>query len=252
MSCNNLLLLLFADNTSLIAVHDDFNSLIAYVNEELCTVSKWFQINKLTLNVKKCNFMIFCNKNKSYPKEEAKLLINGTEISQVPHTKILGVIIDDGQNWNYHINQVCKRSVKMLGLLRKVCPLIHSSAHLTLYYSFPFSYINIVWAATYPTYLNKLLIIRNRFLRMIFQSTRHEPSAPLFRKYSIWPIHKLNIFRSGLYMHKFIKNKQDLPETFHNFFILSSYNHSYQTRHRNDLHLPLCRTSSHQFNISFI
>ncbi len=89
---------LFADDTSLIAVQDDFNSLVAYVNEELCTVSKWFQINKLTLDVQKCNFMIFCNKYKFYTKEEAKLLINGNEISQVPHTKLLGVNVDDGLN----------------------------------------------------------------------------------------------------------------------------------------------------------
>ncbi len=254
MSCNNLLPLLFADDTSLIAAQDDFNSLIAYVNEELCTVSKWFQINKLTHNVKKCNFMIFCNKNKSYLQEEAKLLINGSEISQVPHTTFLGVIVNDGLNWNYHIDQVCKRSMKMLGLLGKVCPLIHPSAHLTLYCSFLFPYINycnIVWAATYPAHINKLLIIQKRFLRMISQSTRHELSAPLFRKYSIWSIHKLSVFHSDLFTHKFINNKQDLPETFHNFYILSSHIHSYQTRHSNGLHLLFCRTSSHQFNISF-
>ncbi len=50
--------------------------------------------------------------------------------------------------------------------------------------------------------------------------------------------------------HKFINDKQDLPETY-NFFILSSHIHLYQTRHSNDRHLPFCQTSSHQFNISF-
>lgn len=88
--------------------------------------------------------------NKSYTKEEAKILINGTEIRQGPHTTFLAVVLDEGLNWNNQINRVCKRSMKMLGMLRKVCPLIHHSAHLTLYYSFLFPYMkdcNIVWSA---------------------------------------------------------------------------------------------------------
>ena len=61
--------------------------------------------------------------------------------------------------------------MKMLGILRKICPFILPSSHLTLYYSLIFphiNYCNIVWAATYSSYLSKLLVtgIQKRFLRM--------------------------------------------------------------------------------------
>lgn len=230
-----------------------FPILIERVNEELSSVAHWFQLNKLTLNVKKCNFMIFCNTNKYYPRELAKILINGVEILQVQSTKFLGVMLDERLNWSTHIDLVCKRSTKMLGILRKVCPLIHSSAYLTLYYSFLFPYINycnIVWAATYPTYLKKLFILQKRFLRMISHSSRYAPSAPIFSKYQLLPIDKVNVFQTCLFLHKFIYRKQDL--TFNNFFISTSDVHTYQTRLCNSsLFLPFSRTSSHQFNISF-
>ena len=156
ISCTNLLPVLFADDTNLIASHEDFNSLIKNVNDELSTVKKWFQLNKLTLNVKKCNFMIFCNPNKYYPKEQSKICINNTEIELVQQTKFLGVIIDSGLKWSNHIDLVSKRSAKLLGILRKVCHLIHSSAHLTLYYIFLFpfiNYCNIVYLSHKVAYL---------------------------------------------------------------------------------------------------
>ena len=158
MNCNNFLPILFADDTNLIASHRDLNTLVNHVNNELLDVFKWFQLNKLTLNIKKCNFMIFSNKNKTFPKEKPRILINGSEICQVTHTKFLGVIIDDHLNWKQHIDTVCMKSMKMLGILRKVCPFVLPSSHLTLYYSLVFphlNYCNIVWASTHSTYINK-------------------------------------------------------------------------------------------------
>ena len=158
LSCKYFFPVLFADDTTLIATHNNFNYLIDSVNNDLSSISKWFQLNKLTLNVKKCNFIIFCNINKSYPKDQAKLYINGIEMTQVKTTKFLGILVDERLDWTNHIDLVCKRLTKMMGILRKVCPFIHPSAHLTLYYSFLFPYLNycnMVWAATSPTHLKK-------------------------------------------------------------------------------------------------
>ena len=254
MTCNKFLPILFADDTNLIASHSDLNTLVEHVNEELLEVSRWFQLNKLTLNIKKCNFMIFSNINKTFPEDKPRVLINGTEICQVPYTKFLGVIIDDHLNWKQHIDVVCMKSMKMLGILRKICPFVLPSSHLTLYYSLLFphiNYCNIVWAATFPTYLTKLLIIQKRFLRMITHSNRYEPSAPLFIKYSLLPIDKVNVFQTCLFMFKFDKCKEDIPCSFHNFFRVNSDIHSYPTRQRDDFELPLCRTSKHKSFIKF-
>ncbi len=233
MMCKKFLPILLADDTNLKATREDFSILIKCTNDELSSIAHWLNLNKLTLNVKKCNFMIFCNINKYYPKELAKILINGNEILQVHSTKFLGVVLDERLSWSKHIDLVSTRSMKLLGILRKVLPLIHHSAHSTLYFSFLFphlNYCNIVWAATYPTYLKKLLLLQKRFLRLISHSTRYAPSAPLFVKYQLLSVDKMNTYLTCLFIHKFIYRKQDLPITFHKFFIPITDIHSHQTR----------------------
>ncbi len=61
--CSNLLkLLLFADDTTIIHASNDINKLISTLNKELALILNWFQLNRLSLNVKKINYIIFSNR----------------------------------------------------------------------------------------------------------------------------------------------------------------------------------------------
>ena len=55
-------LILFADDTNIIFSHNDPNQLMAIVNNELKKLSSWFQANKLSINIKKSNFILFKTK----------------------------------------------------------------------------------------------------------------------------------------------------------------------------------------------
>ena len=50
---------LFADDTNLLYADTNLKSLEKTVNSELLRVSAWFNANKLTLNAKKSNYVIF-------------------------------------------------------------------------------------------------------------------------------------------------------------------------------------------------
>jgi len=50
---------LFADDTNLLYADRDINSLERVVNAELSKVQEWLVANRLTLNAKKSNFVIF-------------------------------------------------------------------------------------------------------------------------------------------------------------------------------------------------
>ena len=63
MTGQHLFPVLFADDTNLIATHNDFNYLIDWVYDEF-SIAKWFQMNKLTLVTHLEMQLIFCNKNK--------------------------------------------------------------------------------------------------------------------------------------------------------------------------------------------
>ena len=52
-------LVLFADDTNRFFLHNDIQTLTHIVNSEMLGLSDWFKANKLSLNVKKSNYVIF-------------------------------------------------------------------------------------------------------------------------------------------------------------------------------------------------
>ena len=94
---------LFVDDTSLFHAHTDFDTLIKEINEELQKITTWFHTNKLSLNKKKSNFIMFFPKGKKYNTDNVKININGSEIKQVNFTKFLGIYIDEHLSWAQHI-----------------------------------------------------------------------------------------------------------------------------------------------------
>ena len=54
-----LKLIIFADDTDIFCIDDDPKVLIDKLNNELIKLTKWFRVNKLSLNVSKSNYMVF-------------------------------------------------------------------------------------------------------------------------------------------------------------------------------------------------
>ena len=68
------------------------------LNNELKKVSKWLETNKLTLNMKKIQVLLFKARN-TKTEEPLKIKINNKEIKQVDSTKFLGITIDSKLTW---------------------------------------------------------------------------------------------------------------------------------------------------------
>ena len=56
---------MFADDTTLFFKHKELGVLYTTINVELVKISQWFKLNKLSLNIKKANYIVFQNKNSS-------------------------------------------------------------------------------------------------------------------------------------------------------------------------------------------
>jgi len=78
-------------------------------NGEICIsdLNKWFNVNKLCLNIDKTCYSVFgvpdCDK------ASIKLKLNGLELQQVESTKYLGIIIDSHLTWEKHIDFLYKK-----------------------------------------------------------------------------------------------------------------------------------------------
>ena len=71
--------------------HESYETLCMNVNNELSKLNEWFSINKLSLNVKKTNFMVFGNKHIN---EALKIRINNEYNVKVSETKFWGIYIE--------------------------------------------------------------------------------------------------------------------------------------------------------------
>ena len=57
--CSQCLPILFADDTNLFVSGDDMSHISELVPKELAELSQWLKVNKLSLNLKKTQYMIF-------------------------------------------------------------------------------------------------------------------------------------------------------------------------------------------------
>ena len=112
---------MFADDTNLFLTHKNVNILFNNMNTELQKISTWFKSNKLSLNIAKTKWTIFhpASKTRFLPQHLPDLIIDTIKIKREKVTKFLGVYIDENINWKHHINTVCSKISKSIGILYK-------------------------------------------------------------------------------------------------------------------------------------
>ena len=100
--------------------------------------SRWFSVNRLSLNVTKINYMFLGNR-KLYVYISVK--INKETINRVNVTKFLGVMTDDKLKWKNHICLVKSKLSKSCAIMYRANFLIDRRGMHILYYSLFLLYI---------------------------------------------------------------------------------------------------------------
>ena len=240
--CTNVFSIFFADDSNIFKNGKDLLEIQKVMNEELLEISLWLNVNKLFMNVSKTQFMLFSGKK--YVDHPVNIKIDDCSLTQVHSSKFLGVIIDDRLTWKDHIIYVSKKVSKGIGIIRKARRYLKNETLLSLYYSFVYPYLtycNQIWGNLSSYSLNRLIVLQKRIVRIISGVPPLTSTVPLFKKWNILNLSKLNEYLIGQLMFKAFKRK--LPCVFDDFFILNSDVHQHNTRHGNHLHFPLFKTS---------
>ena len=240
---------LFADDTSLFASGDNLNILFDSVNNGLICIYDWFCANKLSLNVKKTNYIIFHPKSKSIITNSC-LSISGVSITRVTSYRFLGVFLDQHLTWTDHIKHVKSKVSKYIGIMYRLRRFIDTKTCIMLYYAFVFPYIsycNIVWASNYPTRLLSLHILLKRLIRIIFFLHPLSSCKSKFTEHKLLNIYQVNLFQIGSFMYKY--SNSTLPQSFHDFFLKSSDIHTHFLRSSNLFRPEFSNTRLKTFSI---
>ena len=228
---------LFADDTNLFHHGKNLQDLTEVINEELKIILEWLQANKLSLNIKKTQYMIFKSNNKYT--SDIPIIIDNVPIERVYSAKFLGVQIDPQLSWVKHIDYTCKKLSKCCGILSKAKRILNKSTLITLYYTFAypyFTYCNIIWGNALPTHLLRLEKIQKKLIRMITSAPYKAHTAPLFLDTKILNIYQINEYMTSMFMYKY--NHDLLPNVFKGMFLRGEDVHGYGTRQASALRAP--------------
>ena len=240
--------IMFADDTNLFLSGSKISEIERKLNNELSLLTEWFSANRLSLNIKKTSYIVFCNRKNI----DANILLANTRIGKVNDTKFLGVIISSNLSWNKHIDVIINKMSKTIGIIAKVRHLLLGSAR-TLYMTLvePYiNYCNIVWAQPDSTcHLNKILKIQKKYCRIITFSDFRAHSEPLFKQLNILTVYKIYKYQLSLFMYK--QSYKLLPPSHTYSFITNSSIHDHYTRQCNQIHIGHCRTSKRQMTVLF-
>ena len=244
------LLFMFAVDSSLLYMGKNLNALLDIVNDELDKINEWLKCNKLSINVKKTNYMIFCTPKKML--EDLPIKLNNEAITRIYFTKFLGVFLDAGLTWKYHIEHISKKISKSIGILCKARKLLHKKTLINLYYTFVYPYFTYgihVWGGIYPTNLQKLVLLQKKIIRIITCSKYLASTENLFKSYNILKFHDIYKYTVGNFVYQF--DNKLLPVVFDNFYITNRLIHAHNTRTCGDLCLINTKLNTRQFSIRY-
>merc|ERR1712074_204414 len=168
--------ILFVDDTTHLIKDDSLSKLVQRSNSELIKFKNWNVANRLSLNVSKTSFMLFSNSTKTFTSEV--ILYNNQALNITENTVFLGLRIDSQLKFNLHINHVCGKFSKTIGVLYRIRDLVPKNITIKIYYSLIYPYLMYccpIWARTYASHLDPLVLMQKRAIRIINGSTYFAP-----------------------------------------------------------------------------
>ena len=128
---------LFADGTSLFSTVQDITTSTVNLNNDLTKISEWAVQGKMNFNPdpsKQAQELPFSQKTSSKP--YPSLHFNENPIHQVQPQKHFGLFLDTKLSFDKHIQCILIKTLKIIGLIRKLQPIILRAALLAIYKSF--------------------------------------------------------------------------------------------------------------------
>ena len=147
------------------------------MNRDLHAIALWFDMNQLSLNVKKTNYMLFCKD--AGLTSDLDISIRNHCISRVMSFKYLGIQIDGRLSWENQISKLVpqlRAANRLLYKLQNVLPLQYLKM---LYYAYSHSYLSYmpsIWGLANQLLVNKLRVLQNGAMRIMLRVNKRSIS----------------------------------------------------------------------------
>ena len=236
---------LYADDTLLYFANKSVSTIENNLTLDLANVIHWLRANFLSLNIGKTKMMLIGTHQRLASVNDFSIQANGHSLKWVDKFKYLGVILDQNLSWKDHVEYIGKKISSRLGMLRRARKVLPRHACIILYNAMVlplFDYCCSVWDSCglgNKAYLDKLhrraaSIIEGRIVEFV----------ELPNIFS-WPdLQKRRDYLKSILVFKSINGLA--PQYLIGEFRHAREIHSYHTRHRDLLRIPLAKTSKYQ------
>ena len=223
---------LFADDTAIFLSRNNIKDLEETLNQELVKVSHWLIANKLSLNVKKSNTLLFRTRNESNS-PKINLNLNGVPIEEKQNAKYLGLIVDNKLSYENHVKHVKCKLIKGNAILAKVRHFVPTDSLTNTYNAHIQPHINYglnLWGYAAQSHLDEVIPLQKKALRIMCFKKPREESEPLFVRKNILNFHKNVKLHAGKMLWKAANSflcpslnplfnlRDDDSNTFHTFY----------------------------------
>ncbi len=172
-------------------------------------------------------------------------------INRVDCAKCLGIHIDDGLEWDRHIEYVAKKVASGAYALNSTKRILPINTQKMIYHSLVHSHLMygaLIWTAAFKYRLHKLDILQKRCIRNICNVAYNEHTLPLFKKLGILKIQDIRNTQLGKLMY--MCTNDQAPSPIREIFRTNAEIHHYETRQRNAPHV--ISRSSNKISKTFI
>lgn len=240
---------LFADDTNIYFEAENLDMLQRIVNRELKKVKEWLDVNKLSLNIDKTNFIIFKSPQHS-SLETVNIKIGNQPVKQSRYVKFLGILLDEHLSWKYHLSELSKKLARTCGMFFKIRHFLPIDVLICLYNSLFSSFLQygiVVWGLTYDVHIKPVYLLQKRVVKAIAFEHFTSPSTPIFSDLKILKLQDLFQLKLLCFVYDCV-NKIS-PNCFHNFFESVTNVHQYGTRQASKNDIFLNRKNTLQYGI---
>ncbi len=163
---------MYADDTECESASkpEDYKELESTITNDLYKGKEYFDTNKLSLNVPKCEFMLVGTYQSLAKVPDIRIHINNEPLKQVTVSKYLGMKIYSNLKLDDHINAIIPKISSKIGILRSLRKIVPIETLKLLYNAIVqphFDYSDIVYGSASKTNTDRLQKLQTRACRAV-------------------------------------------------------------------------------------
>ena len=217
------------------------------INNELDKVYTWLCVNRLSLNIEKTKFIILHNKGKIIDDNLLQVKLLQLPIERVKTFNFLGITLGQNLTWRNHIDIVCSKVSRYIGLFVKLKHVLPCYILNTLYNSLIASHLTygiLAWGMN----ASSLFKLQKKIIRIITNNKFNAHTDPIFKSLGflkLQDLYRLNVLK---FYYKHCHNQ--LPHFLQSFVFNHRFNvHDYSTRNRNIFNICQTRVKCAEYSL---